>query len=161
MENNLKELKKERMKGRGEFSMLVAVDGSDYSRVVAKEAAKVASEKKADVVLLSIVPVPSLAPSEGEIDEAYLKEQETALEKLHNELIDKFFKPGSGALIESKVLHGSPADKIIHYAREMDADLIVVGTRGRGRVASTLLGSVSQHVVNHSGRSVLIVKSET
>jgi len=63
-------------------------------------------------------------------------------------------------LIESKILHGNPGDKIVEYAEEADADLIVMGTRGHGRLASALLGSVSKHVVHHSKRSVYIVKKE-
>lgn len=148
-----------RTKERGEFAMLVAVDDSEFAHVVAKEAARMALEKKADVVLLSVVPVPSMAASEGEIDEGYLKEREKEFEKLHNELIDSYFKPDAGNLVESRILHGDPAEKIVKYADEMDAGLIVLGTRGRGRLASALLGSVSQHVTHHSKRSVLIVRN--
>lgn len=138
--------------------MLVAVDDSDYAHVVAEEAAKMATEKNADVVILSVVPVPSIAASEGEVDEGYLKEREKEFEKLHNELIDSHFKSGEGRLVESKVLHGDPAQKIIKYADEMNADLIVVGTRGRGRLASALLGSVSQHVSHNSRHPVFVVR---
>lgn len=149
-----------RMKEKGEFSMLVAVDDSDYSEVVAKEAARLALEKEADVVLLSVVPVLSLAASEGEVDEAYLREREKEFEKLHNYLIDSYFKPNEGILVESRVLHGDPAPKIVKYANDMDADLIVMGTRSRGRLASALLGSVSHHVSHHSSRPVQIVRPE-
>ncbi|MBM3897656.1 MAG: universal stress protein [Thaumarchaeota archaeon] len=48
------------------------------------------------------------------------------------------FTPNSGILIESKTLHGDPAAKIVKYAEEINADLIVVGTRGHGSVASAL-----------------------
>lgn len=145
-------------KEKGEVSILVAVDDSDYAQVVAKEAAKVALEKKADVVLLSVVPVPSMAASEGEIDEGYLNEREKEFQKLHNELIDSHFKPDAGILVESRVLHGDPGDKIVKCGDEIGADMIIVGTRGRGRLASALLGSVSQYVAHHSTRSVLIVR---
>lgn len=145
-------------KEKGEFSILVAVDDSDFAKVVAREAAKIALEKKADVMLLSVVQVPSMAASEGEIDQGYLNEREKEFQKLHNDLIDSYFKPNTGTLVESRVLHGDPGDKIVKCGEEIGADMILVGTRGRGRVASALLGSVSQHVAHHSTRSVLIVR---
>ena len=53
---------------------------------------------------------------------------------------------------------GSPADEIAAYAEACDVDLIVVGTRGHGRVASALLGSVSLGVLHKAPRPVLIVR---
>jgi nucleotide-binding universal stress UspA family protein len=49
------------------------------------------------------------------------------------------------------------AQTIIDVANELDARLVVCGRRGRGLVASTLLGSVSHAVLSHAGRPVLIV----
>ena len=60
--------------------------------------------------------------------------------------------------MESKILHGDPASKIVKYADEIDADLIVMGSKGQGKLASVFLGSVSKHVVNNSKHSVLVVK---
>lgn len=145
------------MKERGRASILVAVDDSENAEVIAKEAAKIALEKNADVTFLSVVSVPSLAASEGEIDSAYLEKEEKEFQKLHKALIDSYFKQHAGILVESKVLHGNPGDKIVRYADVIDADLIIVGTR-KGQFARALLGSVSQYVVHHSKRSVLIVK---
>lgn len=117
-------------------------------------------EKKANVVFLSVVPIPSFAASEGEVDPEYLSEEEKELQNLHNALIDSNFKANTGILVESKILHGDPADKIVKYANEIDADLIVIGSNGQGKLASALLGSVSEHVAHHSKRSVLIVKKK-
>jgi nucleotide-binding universal stress UspA family protein len=139
--------------------ILVAVDSSEYANSVSKESARLSLEMKADVIILSVVPVPAIPAEEGEIDEDYLKEQELELEELHRRLIDTYFTKDSGLLVESKILHGDPADKIVKHADEVDADLIVIGTRGRGKFASILLGSVSEKVAHHSKRSVLIVKN--
>ena len=51
---------------------------------------------------------------------------------------------------------GATWAKIIEVADEIDAGLIVCGTRGRGAVRTALLGSVSHAVLTHSGRPVLI-----
>ncbi|MCP9442840.1 MAG: universal stress protein [Nitrospira sp.] len=53
---------------------------------------------------------------------------------------------------------GSPAHVILESAESVSADLIVVGARGRSRLAETVLGSVSHRVLSHASRSTLIVK---
>lgn len=55
--------------------------------------------------------------------------------------------------------HGSVARAILAAADDMDADVIVLGTRGRGGVTSFLLGSVSHEVVQHADRAVMVVPS--
>jgi nucleotide-binding universal stress UspA family protein len=49
---------------------------------------------------------------------------------------------------------------IVKLADEIDASAIVMGSRGRSRLAATLLGSVSTGVLNHTRRPVLIVKDD-
>ncbi|MCP9473301.1 MAG: universal stress protein [Nitrospira sp.] len=56
---------------------------------------------------------------------------------------------------------GSPAQVILDNAQAVSADLVVVGARGRGRLAETVLGSVSHRVLSHASRSTLIVKGST
>jgi len=53
---------------------------------------------------------------------------------------------------------GKPADEIVTYADTIDADLIVVGSRGHGAIANALIGSVSRGVLHESRRPVLIVR---
>ncbi|MGI8904443.1 MAG: universal stress protein [Solirubrobacteraceae bacterium] len=59
--------------------------------------------------------------------------------------------------IESR--HGDIAAAILTAAADVDADLIVLGTRGLGGVKSMMLGSVSHAVVHHADRAVLVVPS--
>ena len=56
---------------------------------------------------------------------------------------------------------GGIATAVLATAEELDADVIVMGTRGLGGVMSFLLGSVSHAVVQHADRAVLIVPSPT
>jgi nucleotide-binding universal stress UspA family protein len=55
--------------------------------------------------------------------------------------------------------HGGIAASILAEAAAADADVIVMGTRGLGRVKSFLLGSISHEVVQHADRAVLVVPS--
>jgi nucleotide-binding universal stress UspA family protein len=60
--------------------------------------------------------------------------------------------------IESRVAEGDPAEQVVDFARQRDADLIVSGCRGMGRVKSALLGSVSSRILHLSEASCLTVK---
>lgn len=65
---------------------------------------------------------------------------------------------GPDHLVEHLVEVGRPSTVICEQAREMDADVIVVGSRGRGPIATALLGSVSAEVVDHARRPVLVAR---
>ena len=62
------------------------------------------------------------------------------------------------SLRSTLVRSGHPADEIISAAREIDADLVVVGSHGLGNVKRFLLGSVSDHVLQYAHCSVLIAR---
>lgn len=64
-----------------------------------------------------------------------------------------------GLIVETHVETGWPADVLVDRAAESFVDLIVVGSRGRGPVASAVLGSVSAHLVDHARCPVLVVRS--
>ncbi|HKZ28071.1 MAG TPA: universal stress protein [Acidimicrobiia bacterium] len=55
-------------------------------------------------------------------------------------------------------LTGYPADALVEYARGVGADLIVVGSRGRGELAALFLGSTSHRVLHLAHCDVLVVK---
>jgi nucleotide-binding universal stress UspA family protein len=63
-----------------------------------------------------------------------------------------------GIEVRTELLRGDPADQIVAYADLMDADLIVVGSRGHGAITSALIGSVSRALLRESRRPVLIVQ---
>ena len=60
--------------------------------------------------------------------------------------------------IKTSVRSGDYAEEILNAAREFNVDMIVIGSRGRGVIASTVLGSVSQKVLHHAHCSVLTVR---
>ena len=64
----------------------------------------------------------------------------------------------SGVRATTALLAGDPVDEIVAHADSIDADVIVVGSRGHGAVAGALLGSVSRGVLHEARRPVLVVR---
>ncbi|MSO73627.1 MAG: universal stress protein [Alphaproteobacteria bacterium] len=60
--------------------------------------------------------------------------------------------------IDTTVLRGDAAAELLNYAKSSGADLIVLGRRGLGGVASVVLGSVSAKIAGHGECAVLTVK---
>ena len=60
--------------------------------------------------------------------------------------------------VESHVAEGDPAEQIVDFARERNADLIVCGCRGLGKMKSALLGSVSSRILHLAEANCLTVK---
>lgn len=61
---------------------------------------------------------------------------------------------------DGKLLSGDPVDEIVAHADSLDVDLIVLGSRGRGAIASALLGSTSRGVIGEARRPVLVVHGD-
>jgi nucleotide-binding universal stress UspA family protein len=62
--------------------------------------------------------------------------------------------------VESLLLEGQPAEKIIEFAEQNDIEMIVMGTLGKTGLDRFLLGSVAENVVRHSKIPVLVVRGE-
>jgi len=65
-----------------------------------------------------------------------------------------------GVEVETVVLEGKPAEKIVEYAEENDIDLVIMGTTGKSGLDRILLGSVAERVVKLSHVPVLVVRSD-
>ena len=60
-----------------------------------------------------------------------------------------------------KTSYGKPGEMICQVAKEEHANLVVIGTRGLGKVRRTFLGSVSDYVVAHAHVPVLVCRSDS
>ncbi len=136
--------------------IVIAIDQSDYAEKVVKSAYDIAENIDADVDILTVVETPEIAAA-GELDASQMDAEEEKISNLHKKLIDICFS-GSSLLVESVILHGDPAKKICEFAKKADASLVVIGTRGFGKLQSKLLGSVSDKVIKNSHCSVLTVR---
>jgi len=139
--------------------ILIATDGSEPSREAVEFGLALATEHKADVTFVHVVPPdeymytgrlgPAVPIQHGEpIDES-----ETAL----NEAAETAKAAGVAYTLER--IAAPTVDGIIGIADKHEADLIVVGSRGRGAIGAALLGSVSRDLVGRATRPVLVVKT--
>jgi nucleotide-binding universal stress UspA family protein len=87
--------------------------------------------------------------------EQMVKERRTALEQALDKAAGVF---GAARRVERQVVVGHAVDEIVGAAARPGVNLVVVGARGLGALQRALLGSVSEGVVRHVDRSVLIVK---
>jgi nucleotide-binding universal stress UspA family protein len=78
--------------------------------------------------------------------------------KILDDAVTASLHPDEADRVQRSVLRGYPARVLLDAAAE--ADLLVVGSRGRGGMVGMLLGSVSQHVVTHAGCPVVVVRGE-
>jgi nucleotide-binding universal stress UspA family protein len=139
--------------------ILIATDGSPASEEAVHVGIEYAvTEAAEEIVFVHVVPAidgmfnafgPGCALSHeiDDDDRAPLEEAQAEAER-------------RGVTSRTKLLNGADttAGQIVAYADSIDADLIVVGSRGHGAVASTLLGSVSHGVLHQSRRPVLVVR---
>ncbi|HUX40185.1 MAG TPA: universal stress protein [Rectinemataceae bacterium] len=136
--------------------ILLAIDGSDHALRAATLAGNLArSEKSVSLHMLTVFEsVPNYL---GE------KEQQTLI-AAHMKESERVIAEGLarigvlGAKVETEILSGSPAETIIEVAKDRKADVVVMGSRGLGRIAGVLLGSQSQKVATHAPCPVLIVR---
>lgn len=137
--------------------ILIATDGSAPAKEAVELGLDLAAEQGADVAFVHVVPPDKWTGGRGGMrpipHEAPIDESESALKEAA-EAADE-----AGVSYSLERISGETVDEIIAVADGQDADLIVVGSRGRGAVSSAFLGSVSSDLVKRAKRPVLVVKT--
>jgi nucleotide-binding universal stress UspA family protein len=133
-------------------NVIAAYDESEGARAALRVAAELAATGGGSLTLVHSVagPVEMDLPLARHPDPEQVAEERHMVERAIADL-----DPGLGA---SPWIAGGPASEaILAVAQEIGADLIVTGSRGRGRVARAVLGSVSSHLTHNAGCDVLVV----
>ena len=138
--------------------IVIATDGSDHAREAVEFGVELAAEQRAEAVIVHVAPAVDILPSAGFAVGAAAIPHEVS-ERDRSSLVEAAeLAEQRGVAARTELLAGNPADEIVAFADSIDADLIVVGSRGHGAIASALLGSVSRAVLHDSRRPVLVVR---
>ncbi len=136
--------------------ILLAVDGSEHARHATLKAAELARLMKPKELRVVVVydPIPVYL-GEPNMQIAITNRKGEAEEILANAIAEIGEVPCE---LHSGILEGNAAEAIIEVANTRKSDLIVMGSRGLGRLAGLVLGSTSQKVVSLAPCPVLIVR---
>jgi nucleotide-binding universal stress UspA family protein len=139
------------------MKILFASDGSPSAK---RAEALLASLRLPDPSTIEVLHVDQLFEEETDLPERELSQ----LHKMFRADIDKDLTEarrklgGPGRDVTTTVIVGRPASEITGTAARMGADLLVIGSRGRGALASAVLGSVAAEVIDHATCPVLVVR---
>jgi nucleotide-binding universal stress UspA family protein len=142
--------------------LLHPTDFSECADQALSEAVRLARCLGAELVLLH-VPVEAALYGEGlmgsrEVRQVYEAERKWATDTLEARAAEL---RESGLAARGRVVPGIPFEEIVRAAGEETADVIVIGTHGRGRLSRFLLGSVADRVIRLAPCPVLTVRTAT
>ena len=148
--------------------ILIATDGSASSAEAVEFGVELAAEHEAEVLFVHVAPALDVSDYAGYSHRfGYGYGAGGAVLRVPHEIDAHDRAPleaaeqtaaRAGVEASAKQLVGDPADEIVAYADSQHCDLIVVGSRGHGTLASVLLGSVSRRVLSESRRPVAVIR---
>jgi nucleotide-binding universal stress UspA family protein len=141
--------------------ILLAIDGSDESKLAAQAATELSRETGSEVHVVYVLPTPAQLIGHhlysDEIRESLIGGAERDAETFLKEQAEKVSSDG-GKVADTHFRSGDPDKEILRAAEALGVGLIVMGSRGLGAVSRALLGSVSDSVVRHAHCPVFVVR---
>ena len=148
--------------------ILVATDASAASNRALKMAVQFAGQNDAELLIIHVIrdmqipfdikEIPELESSKIEsFNDAREEIMRKVAESVLRDAKEKAEKAGASK-VQTAIGTGDPATSILGFARRRKVDMIVVGTRGLGKLKGAILGSVSRKVTNNAETSCLIVR---
>jgi nucleotide-binding universal stress UspA family protein len=135
-------------------TILLATDGSREAQLAAATAAELAKRTDSELHLIHV----------GELRPTFLAQTElepAQLERQARELLDQQLRrveEAEGEVEEAHLRMGRADEEIVELAQSLGVGMIVMGSRGHGRIRRALMGSVSDSVVRHAHCPVTIVR---
>jgi nucleotide-binding universal stress UspA family protein len=148
--------------------ILVATDASAASNRALKMAVQFAGQHNAELLIVHVIrdmQIPFEIKEIPELEfnkfEAFNDAREEVMRKIAETVLrtakEKAEKAGADK-VQTAIGTGDPATSILGFAKRRKVDMIVVGTRGLGKLKGTILGSVSRKITNNAETTCLIVR---
>lgn len=144
--------------------ILITTDGSDFSKAAVEKCCQMVVKPEDTAIKivsvyemtfpLDIFPTPT---DFTERLETSAREQAEEFARQAEAMIHEYF-PGAEIDLTTQIAVGAPDQILIEEAKEWDADMVVVGSHGRGFWGRILLGSTTDALVHHAPCSVLVVR---
>lgn len=149
-------------------TILLAIDGSEFSRAAMHEAIRHLRAESTTVHVLHVLELDRMLPAAfdfargsdyGPEVAAHLDRARRKAERLVADAAEQL--RAASFRTETVVREGEPRHTILNYAAEISCDSIVIGSHGRRGVERFFMGSVSENVVRHAHCSVFVVRHKT
>ena len=146
--------------------IVVGVDGSEASNRAVDWAARDAARRKVPLAVVTVLDTPTATTVRGlpmpmPMPPGYLRAQEDGARTTLDGAL-KIVEDGTKQIghvdVDAELMNGHPASILLDLSR--DAEMVVVGSHGRGAVARRLLGSVSTQLVHHGHCPVAVIHDE-
>ena len=148
--------------------ILVATDSSAVSNRAVEMAAQMAEQYDAELHIIHVIrdmQIPFEIKEIPELEPHALESFSNAREEVMRKIAESVLRLAKGKAgksvtrnIQTVIGTGDPATSILDLAKRRKVDLIVIGTRGLGKLKGQILGSVSRKVSNNAETSCLIVR---
>jgi len=152
--------------------ILLATDGSGEAELATRTAVDLARMSDSELHVIHVMdaaPSPALIYPEATDPEGVelpdpILQQDLArrAEQLGRQILDaeaERVSSAGGTVAQTHLAMGDTPREIVHLAEDLEAGLVVMGSRGRGGIRRALMGSVSDSVVRHAHCPVLIVRA--
>ena len=143
--------------------ILLANDSSKEATLAAQTTVDLAAKTNSELHVIYVGGLDYDDPSFVVAGSEHMQQLQDNLEQEVRKLLEaevEQVKAAGGNVVEAHLGMGSPDVEIVQLAEKIGAGLIVMGSRGRGRIRRALMGSVSDSVVRHAHCPVLVVREE-
>ena len=140
-------------------TILLATDGSEEAQLAATTAADLAQKTNSELHVITVGadhPLYAYPEAPARFEDALREQRHQAEEVLEQQV--KRIEDAGGTVNNKHLRDGRADEEIVELAEEIGAGLIVIGSRGHGRLRRALMGSVSEAVVRHAHCPVTIVR---
>ncbi|XP_060584726.1 universal stress protein Slr1101-like isoform X2 [Ruditapes philippinarum] len=154
----------DKMDKNGE-TVIIAMDGSEYSDYALQFYMKSVHRPDNHVIIAhsteySNITFPTVGMMSGDTMVSMITQEMNEEEQRTDELVDKIIQKMQILKLNGTIerIHGTPGPAIIALAKDVHADYIVVGCRGKGTIRRTVTGSVTDYIIHHSHVPVVVAR---